>query len=314
MLKTLPFLAVRLLGPAVLFISLIAGGAASGAESAGLRISATRATDRGESSGLVNRLSLGPSVRGYDYLEGDGALDGEKGALPGLAVAWELAPVSRAWYARVSVTGLNGYTTYDGSDQTHTILFKAATPTQLVDGDAVFGLRLLTPAPGLGVYLYTGLGYHYWRRGDAGEDFGVARFREDYSWAYLPFGLRAEKQLGRDWRLGLGAEGRLPIAPSLKAYLSQLDPGLNDSSLSLGSRVGCRVEAPVAWTLSRESRWGVEIGFTPWFEYSAIGESGVFYASSSGSGDPTGSSGDPIQEPSSRTYQYGGDATVTLEF
>jgi hypothetical protein len=220
----------------------------------------------------------------------------ESGWLPGFGLAYgykEKKNGSPAPYARLALGLTVANTHYDGSDQLGNPLL-GTTRNVFVRGEGNLGLTLfstLNPPRGPGDFTaYTGLGYRFWERGLGSDTSG---YREHYSWRYVPVGMRVGYRVNEKWSGAVDASARFMFGGTILVYLSDLDPGYNDPRMSLGSRPGWRVEAPVYYRF-----WS----FTPWFEYSAIGRSNseevTYY------GRPL----NPriaVYEPSSTTYQVG---------
>lgn len=257
------------------------------------------------STPLDQVILLGASVRRFDYLEeGTGGGDSERGTLPGLSLGYFLQAPESAWFISVGADGLNGYTAYSGGSLDHSILVSRPTNDALLDAEAEVGLTLFRPDRDTRIEAYTGIGYHFWRRGGAATVGEVGFFREDYSWWILPVGMRLERDIGSRVTGALELEGRMAFGGHLKAYLSQLSPDWGDATVPLGGEPGFRVGMPIEIRLART----LGLLVSPWFEYSAIGGSEPFevrLGDGSGTGVYRG-------EPASRTYQYGASAGVAV--
>ena len=146
---------------------------------------------------------------------------------------------------------------------------------------------------------YSGYGYRFWRR-DISNHNDLQGYREEYSWSYIPVGLKSRLAFDRHWSLALDAACRIMVSGSIAIALPQFD----SPTLTLGNKVGWQVALPVEYT-SRDF-WGLAVTF--WYEYSAIGQSnnspevilGQQYAY--------------IYEPASRTQQYGVTLTGSFVF
>src|SRR5262249_5893011 len=144
--------------------------------------------------------------------------------------------------------------------------------------------------------VYTGLGYHYWNRGQQDIHDGVADYGEQYSWLVLPLGVRWEQQLTRRFSIDLDVSLQYSFAGSVKADMSQVDPHLADTLLPLGAKPGYRIQLPFNYQLTQS----FALGFTPWLEYSALGASSAVALQTSSGQQVTDNSGNPIgiSEPS----------------
>ena len=79
----------------------------------------------------------------------------------------------------------------------------------------------------------------------------------------------------------------------MTAYLTDIGFG-SDPTFDLGNKPGYFAEIPIRYRLSRN--WSLSL--TPWYEYSAIGQSDIVSVRN-------GPFIDSFYEPSSRTHQYG---------
>lgn len=218
----------------------------------------------------------------------------ESGWIPGAAFGWTRTKPG-ALYARAFLEFSSGDVKYDGTTQSGVPVTNSNSNQFLfrVEGNMgyTFGSGNLAVSP------YTGLGYRYWKRGDSeaiqsGPVF-VSFVREDYQWLYIPVGIRAVYPAGGQFSIEPNAAVRFMFWGQMTAYLS--DIGYNsDPTFDLGNKPGYFVEVPIRYRLSRN--WSVSL--TPWYEYSAIGQSDVVSAQ-------RGSRIDSFYEPSSRTHQYG---------
>ncbi len=238
-------------------------------------------------------FTFGGNYRKFDYVEGDN-LDSETGNMPGFQLGYQIE--LEKFYAAADLTIVSSHTTYNGSDQSGKIPVTSSTVTQLIEFEANAGMPLTPPGPFL-VKGYTGLGYHYWRRGDAGVTNGVSSYREDYSWLVLPLGLRFEQNFSDSFKISLDVAARLAAGGQLDVKLSQIG-NYQDASLNLGAKVGYKIQLPIDVKLAPS----VHLIVTPFYEYSEIGESDSTELLRA-DGSATGTA---ILEPRSRTKQTGG--------
>lgn len=153
------------------------------------------------------------------------------------------------------------------------------------------------------VFVYTGIGYRYWKRFLA---YGTG-YTEDYSWFYTPVGIyvglaspmnMTKFNYGVDFSIRPMTQGQIIVTFSDRIASGQ------DSTMSLGNRTGYKVKVPLSipW-----KDLGLQISLTPWYEFSQIGESNPVYNSTPGiAGD--------IVEPSSTTSQFGIESLVQFTF
>jgi len=137
---------------------------------------------------------------------------------------------------------------------------------------------------------YTGYGYRFWRRDLSGHN-DLMGYMEDYSWSYLPIGVKGDMKIGRNWLVGLDVAIHVMVSGSIYIRLEQY----NNPTLTLGNLPGWYVAAPVGYRTA--SGWGA--GVTFWYEYSAIGKSNESPHVILGRQEAW------IYEPASRTHQFG---------
>ncbi len=141
------------------------------------------------------------------------------------------------------------------------------------------------------VEMYVGYGYDYWRRNGG-------NYYDDYTWNYLPVGIRA--WLSQSNIVDVGAD--ISIIPTLNADFKVIPFNGQDSSGALGSSIGMRLSIPVRWTLSDNLIFTT----TPWLEYRRFGHSGVVYNSAISPG--------PLAEPDSQTVQIGAELLAGVSY
>lgn len=206
-------------------------------------------------------------------------------------------------YTRVFVDFAGGDVTFDGTTQ-------GGTPIRFTDSRQQFfkfewnigypfqvteNFRLIP---------FVGYGYRYWLRGKPMATATFRTFEEEYSWSYVPIGLKAECDLGNRWSVGATLAVNLMFNGKMEARFSQVLAGANDLEFDLGNRPGFYAELPVTYRFTKN--WAV-VG-TPWYEHSEIGRSNTL---------------DIVQnnaivgfafEPASRTHQYGFRLAASYSF
>jgi len=213
----------------------------------------------------------------------------ESGLLPGFGLALGHQGAKSPLYAKLALDLTVANTNYDGSDQVGNPIL-STTRNVFIRGEGNLGLRLFSSAsPPRDLTAYTGLGYRFWERG-LGDTTG---YREHYSWKYFPVGLRLGYRINPQWSGAVDASARIMFGGTILVYLSDLNSGYNDPRMTLGSRPGWKVEAPLHYRF-----WT----FTPWYEYSAISQSNVIEVTYNGQPlNPRMG----VYEPSSTTNQIG---------
>ncbi|MDD5066033.1 MAG: hypothetical protein PHF84_03195, partial [bacterium] len=150
---------------------------------------------------------------------------------------------------------------------------------------------------------YSGIGYRYWLRG-LGSREDIMPMSEEYSWYYVPVGIRIAWKVSRKIELSLDNTLKLMFKGNIKVNLSEGDPYYNDPSASLGSRTGWRIMPGVNFEVYPK----LHLLIGPWYEYSAIQQSPVFAITYAGKLWGYG------YEPSSRTHQFGLDIYLGRRF
>jgi hypothetical protein len=140
---------------------------------------------------------------------------------------------------------------------------------------------------------YTGYGYRFWRRSLPG---GEASYEEDYSWNYIPFGVKGEYFFDPQWSVALDVAMRIMFGGQIEIKR----PDFGTPTLDLGSVLGWKFALPVSVRLNRE--WSV--AFTTWYDYSGISESQPHFLDQQ----------QYIKEPSSTTNQFGFDIRGRFHF
>ncbi len=140
------------------------------------------------------------------------------------------------------------------------------------------------------VFVYSGWSYRYWNRFLSGG----TGYREIYTWNHLPLGLLLE--MPSAWAplaWAIDASYRLMFAGQIKVIFSETVIAGEDTLLTLGNKPTLKLQVPVRYTWNGTP---YRLSLTPWWETSEFGESEFKYNSTM-----AGS----IQEPASKTYQWG---------
>jgi hypothetical protein len=143
---------------------------------------------------------------------------------------------------------------------------------------------------------YLGLGDSLWQR-------NLSAYREEYSWLFLPVGVRYEGKLSPVLDFGIDITAKIPFHGSIKAYLSDISPAYSDGSGLLGTdRIGVRLQLPFIYHSEESLKWI----FTPWFEYSGFTRGSDFPVEDN-NGNPIVVNGAAqiAHEPPSQAYRFG---------
>jgi len=249
-------------------------------------------------------LQMGLGYHYFDYKEDLAAplKSTESGWLPSVYMSYDYKKKS-SWYTKLYGDYASADITYDGSTQSGTPISFTDSRQKLFKfewdiGYAYEGGNNLLWIP------YIGYGYRYWARGQAKTTSTYTSFEEDYSWSYIPIGIKFDYNITDKWNIGGTIAVNIMFNGKMKAHASEVLSGVNDPEFDLGNKVGYYAELPLTYKFT--SNWAI-VG-TPWYEYSEIGQSNtvnitynnkvIGYA----------------YEPASRTYQYGFKLGVSCSF
>lgn len=230
----------------------------------------------------------------FGYIESIG--DSESGWLNGFHVAYKSQdPVTKEFW-RLNYEQTKQNTQYNGAIEDLTT--NTSTPYKGITEDTITNSEFIYAIPitkDKNTYIYTGIGNYIWDRNLTGQ-YG---YLEKYNWNYVPVGYRNEFNIS----------GKLNGAVDLVAkfmFNGNIDVSGNGSAeqqMILGNKVGFRVELP--YTYKMNSNWALT--FTPWYEYSAIGQSNSVYSII-----------DRVRyvtyEPDSMNHQYGSNIGLQYTF
>ncbi len=223
----------------------------------------------------------------------------ESGVLPGMDIRYTYLGAGFPLYARVAGELTAGKSTYDGAiDERGTIIPYTDNSTHLFTraevqlGYAVLYQEGRRPE----IILFVGFGYRSWIR----QLPGTGGYEEDYSWTYLPAGVRFVAPVGERWEISVEGTARMMLSGSIAIKLAQF----NNPTLTLGNRFGWILAVPVGYRLSKT--WSLIA--RAWYEYSAIGESN--------NSTPVNLQGawQYVKEPSSNTRMGGVDLGIRFHF
>lgn len=147
------------------------------------------------------------------------------------------------------------------------------------------------------LYAYAGLGYSYWNRFLSGGP----GYREIYTWGYIPLGVRYDLPLSKDLLWSLDFSYRMMFGGQVVVIFSETVAGGDDTTLTLGSRPGYKLQSPFEMILN--PNW--KIFFGPWHEVSEAGASNFEFNQTVNS---------DIQVPDSKTVQTGMEMGAMYRF
>lgn len=243
-----------------------------------------------------NSNSLAMSFNRFHFGYSESIGDSERGWLNGFHVAYKSQDPETREFWRVTYERTNQNTQYDGA--LYDLSTNTSTPYQGITENKITNKEFIYAVPitlKKKTYIYTGIGSSTWDRNLTGP-YG---YSEKYNWNYIPVGYRNEFKVG----------GKLSGAVDLAAKfmfngeINVSGDGFDTRQMELGNKVGFRLELP--YTYKMNSTWSLL--FTPWYEYSAIGESN--WVGLTSNGIPTNYIS---QEPDSLNHQYG--ANIGLQY
>jgi tetratricopeptide (TPR) repeat protein len=256
------------------------------------RLGVKEAEDYLNSKGIVyalpHRFELAFSYSQFDYKEDlqPPLKSTEMGWIPQVRLGYSYVADDQFYFRGFGEFSLgDDHTDYDGSTMGGVPL-KATTRNDFARLETDFGYTFKGSLP-VSITPYTGLGYRYWKR-----DIG---YNETYSWWYLPVGVRFLYPVNQKFSVGLNASMNIMFEGQMA--ISFKDDLYANTTVHLGNRLGYLVEMPFSWR--PYVNWAFTV--TPWYEYSEIGESPwepLYYTNGTYTGFV-------LQEPSSRTNQYG---------
>jgi hypothetical protein len=225
----------------------------------------------------------------------------ETGFLPGLHLTYTYQGVNNPLYGRALFEYAEGKVDYDGSTQAGMPL-KAKTSERFLNYEANIGYTL-KPRPSVlpaHITFYTGFGYRYWHRGLDGQ----FPYSEEYSWMYVPVGLRGTFRISQKWTGAVDIALWIMFDGDIKVNFSDLDPNFNNPKKSLGNDLGWKIEVPIDYMFLEH--WSLE--FAPAYENYSFGKSDPFTITYAGVPVLSG------YEPDSRTNIYSMRLGVKFQF
>lgn len=246
-----------------------------------------------------HRLGLALNYYNFDYKEDlDSPLKStEEEWITALRLYYNYSADNRGYVLLFAEMSVDDDTDYDGSTQSG-IPLKQTTKNDFRRFELDLGYTFKGQMP-LSLTPYIGFGYRFWER-DLGS------FKEDYSWFYIPLGLRVAWAPNERISVALNAAVNFMFDGEMEVYDWAGASNVAPTTVELDDKIGCSVELPVTFNVARH--WAIVM--TPWYEYSKIGQSAfepIFYKDGTYTGFV-------LREPSSRTHQYGLRAGVEFVF
>jgi len=171
-------------------------------------------------------------------------------------------------YAKLFLEVTNGETDFDGTARDGTAMVYSENPQSFYRVEANMGY-VIDAGDDFSITPYAGYGYRYWERGQGKAISTFWNYREEFTWSYIPVGVKADFESGTKWGIGANVGARFMFNGQSTAYLSEVYPDLGDHTFDLGNKTGYFAEMPIRCEfLPRLSVVG-----TPWYEYSSIGQS-----------------------------------------
>ena len=217
----------------------------------------------------------------------------ENGWLPSIYASYEYKKPANL-YAKAFMDYAAGNVTYDGTTQGGTAIKFDDSKQSLFRFEANIGYALKIKNDFL-IIPYTGYGYRYWTRGEGKNTATYISYKEEYSWSYVPVGIKADYQINNKWSLGATLAAHIMFSGKMKAYPGDVIAGFRNLDFDLGNQVGYYVDIPVTYRLT--ANWSAVL--TPWYEYSAIGQSNTVNVTYNN--NVIGRA----YEPASTTHQFG---------
>lgn len=247
-------------------------------------------------------IMLGAKCYNYDYKEDlpPGRKSTELGWLPGIFILLNVNTISII-HNRFLVEFTDAKTKYDGTTQSGSPVKDNTRNNFLtLETDIEFNIELtssfiLTP--------YIGIGYRYWYRGGS-EKPDYAPYSEDYSWYYVPIGIKPIIKIGKNVIWDFDIVVKIMFNGKIRVNMTDTHPLYNSPKADLGNKPGFKIGTSLNFKMARD----IIFVLNPYYEYSAIKKSNTFIITYNSNPYAYG------YEPSSTTYQYGLDLGIGYQF
>lgn len=255
----------------------------------------------------------------------------ENGAIPRLDIRYDRPVLSNKAIIHTHLITANGSTAYDGSSQS-IAADGSATIKPLADeskafrfgGEIGISTNLLTLGQDSSSFEreasfedgalqtsvlwprkmelrpFAGISYDFWYRGGSEHP---GSYSELYRWLTLSFGLELKQPITDTIQFRWTSSARPVMGGTVEAYFSEVDSRIDDSVVSVGSRLGFEsrlsIEAALSKTLSAQ--------LTPWINTYGFSRSDSVALKTKSGGQVLIDKDTPmvVAEPSSRTYEAG---------
>ena len=216
----------------------------------------------------------------------------EDGFLPGMNLGYNYRGTNLPLYGRLLFEYKQGETDYDGTTQGGApIRDKTDNKFITAEGNIGFTVKAGKGGPPVSTTLYTGVGYRYWDRGLGGP----SPYSEEYSWKYIPVGVLVTYRISERWTGEVELAAWFIFDAEIKVNLSEIDSNYNNPKMTLGNKVGWKIELPFTYRLS--NRWSLNL--VPSYENYSFGKSDPVAVNYAGAPTPIS-----VLEPESRTNIY----------
>ena len=198
----------------------------------------------------------------YRETEHDSTLDKEYGFLPGFFCSGSF-PFRGLILSGSFGFSYTGSATYDGQTQGGLPLKQGGQREIIwhVEASAGRAIELAARWGMLEFIPHAGIGYRQWIRGQS----GAGDYEEKYTWFYVPVGFSLfPEDLPHSYSIGLDFSLLFPFSAHMKAYLSDVDPAMEDVSFDLPSHPGFRVRLPISYRLSKTKKVQLVPSYTYW--------------------------------------------------
>jgi hypothetical protein len=226
----------------------------------------------------------------------------ENGWLPGVYFGYTFKKKS-VIYAKAHIKYAAADIEYDGATLSGTPLKYSNQSAKMLKVEADVGYPI-SITKDFTLIPYTGYSYNYWQRGESKLVSPSATWtKEVYQWHNIPVGIKVDYDLNEKWNLSGSAAANFMFYGKMTLFASETYAGVPDFDFTLGNNVGFYAEMPITYKFT--NNWSIVA--TPWYEYSAFGQSETQYYIYGGWLIS-------VYEPSSKTNKYGINLGVQFIF
>ena len=246
---------------------------------------------------LFSSFEIGGRVYYFDYKEilPTPYKSHEYGWIPGVQATWRETYNTIEFQTKMSFA--RAYVTYDGTTQAGDPL-QDKTHNTFWEGEGLLKILILDQ-PHFQWRIFGGLRYDRWDR-DLDSPTVMPCF-ETYTWLHVPLGVDVQHQLSDEWTIGANMSILLMVGGDI---VVDMPIALDKVKMHLGNKPGFEVQLPITHHMQSKI-----LRITPWYRYTAIGESNVGILSCYD--DSTEHIvQQAIHEPASRTHTVGISAGI----